>query len=338
MTALRLFYPGAAPQGQTLDDVYAERLPTYDSSMSDRSKVEQRTALKHWREGVGAIEVTAVKRDTIVRFREHLVGTGMSAATINKVWRTLRALFRFAHEELKWIDAVPTVAYGQRSKLVDADAPLQREILSHAEIAQLWSNCAEARYPIFEPCLTWRTFLVMQWAYGMRTSDLIELPKTAILQHQKLVRWVADKTTKLQGLPLIEVAEWHLQRWLAIAPEGPRLFAGLARPGHFNHRTNKTSPGYYTEWNQVISRGVEPRVLIKNLRQAMVTELNDTGHGEDIGGWAAGHSPVGVTQRNYDNPSARVRKAFLARPVPPCFLEGVAHGSRCLPDPLRQNG
>ena len=51
--ALRLFYPGAAPQGQTLDDVYAERLPTYSTSMSDRSKVEQRVALKHWREATG---------------------------------------------------------------------------------------------------------------------------------------------------------------------------------------------------------------------------------------------------------------------------------------------
>lgn len=321
--ALRLFHPGESPQGKTLDDVYRLLEPEYPTTMSSRSKVEHRSSLKHWRELTGNPQVTKVTRKTITEFRDKLIGTGMSAATINKIWRTLRSFFRYTHDELKWIDAIPSVSYTMRSKLVDASDPVPRELLSHAEIAQLWANCLQARYPVVEPCLTWRTFLVLAWQYGMRTGDLVALPRSAILLNQKLVRWAADKTSKLQGLPLTEVAAWHLERWLQVAPPGPRLFEGLRKPGHVNHTTGQVVPGYYTEWNRVITADLQPRLLIKNLRQAMVTEMNDTGHGDDIGGWAAGHSPVGVTQKNYDTPTARVRKAFDARPVPPCFLWGM---------------
>ena len=325
--ALRLFYPGDSPQGQTLDDAYRLLEPEYPTSMSSRSKVEHRTALKHWREATRNPEIGDVKRETILLLRDHLIGTGMSGATINKIWRTLRAFFRYAHDELKWIDTIPSVSYGMRSKLVESADPPQRELLSHLDIERMWSNCLQARWPVVEPCLAWRTFLVMQWTYGMRTLDLVDLQKNAVLRNSKLVRWAAHKTSKLQGLPLLLMAEWHLDRWLQVAPEGPRLFEGFTKPGHVDRKTGKTHRGYYTEWNQVISAGIEPRVLIKNLRQCMVTELNDTGNGDDIGGWAAGHSPVGVTQRNYEQPTRRVRKAFEDRPVPPCFLWGMQHES-----------
>jgi len=322
---LQLFDPDAPTSPvRTLDDVYHELKPQLPLSLSRRTLVEHRTALKHWREATGDPDLAQVTRKTITRLRDYLVGLGLSAATINKTWRTLRALFRFACEELRWIEEIPAVSYKMQSRLIFEAAPQHREVLTHAEIEQLWQNCLLARYPLVEPCLTWRTFLVLMWSYGMRTDDLVQLPRSAILWTQKLVRFAADKTSKLQGLPLTPLVEWHLQRYLAAVPsDSPRLFPGLKKRGHVNRRTGKQYAGYYTAWNEVISHGVEPRVLLKHLRQAMVSELNDVGLGDDIGGWAAGHSAKGVTAKNYDNPSQRVRRAFLARPVPPCFLWGM---------------
>lgn len=320
IAALRLYQPGSV-QPRTLDDVYRLMEPDYPASMSPRSKVEQRTALKHWRQGAGDPHLGEINRQTIIRFRDYLIGTGISSATINKVWRTLRAMLRYAHDELGWIEVIPSVSPFLKSRLVDTAPSMPREVLSHEELARMWANCLQARYPVVEPCLAWRTFLVLAWSTGMRTHDLVYLPTSAILWHQKLIRFAADKTSKLQGLPLTPMVEWHLQRWLAVAPAGPRIFNGFSCRGHTNHVTGRTRRGYYTEWNQVITAGVEPRPLIKCLRADMITELNDEDAG--VGGWAAAHAPIGVTSLNYDKPSKRVRRAFANRPVPPCFLWGM---------------
>ncbi len=322
IAALRLFNPQQTGfDSRTLRAVYAEMLPEFPNSMSPRTKSDQRTCLKHWEQATGDPSVSQITRETIRQLRDYLIGQGVSGETINKVWRTLRAMLRFAHDELHWIDQIPAVSPFMRSRLVDVSPSMPREVLSHDELARMWANCLLARYPVVQPCLAWRTFLVLAWVTGMRTGDLVQLPWSAVLWNQKLIRFAADKTGKLQGLPLLPWVETHLQRWRNACPTGERIFSGFAKRGHVDHQRSKAFAGYYVTWNRVITDGIDPRPQIKTLRADMVTELNDVQDG--VGGWAAGHSPVGVTETNYDKPSRRVRKAFELRPVPPCFLWGL---------------
>lgn len=322
--ALRLFDPAHKVDVRTLRSVYEKMLPEYPSSLSERTFAEQRAALNRWEAATGNPSIDEIDRETIKQLRDHLIGTGIGGETINKIWRTLRAMFRYAHDELNWIEQIPSVSPFMRSKLVEVSTPIPREVLSHDEIARMWTNCLQATYPIVEPCLAWRTFLVLAWVTGMRTGDLVDLPWSSILWNQKLIRFAADKTGKLQGLPLLSWVETHLRRWHAVAPLGPKIFEGFRKRGHINRRTGKRFSGYYLTWNETITDGIEPKPQIKTLRADMVTELNDVHDG--VGGWAAGHSPVGVTQTNYDKPSKRVQKAFSERPVPPCLLWGLRDG------------
>lgn len=325
IAALRLFNPAAASlEDRTLRAVYNAMLPEFPDSISPRTKSEHRTSLKHWEQATGNPPVESITRETVKRLRDYLIGQGVSGETVNKVWRTLRAMLRYAHDELKWIEQIPAVSPFMRSRLVDVSASMPREVLSHDELARMWANCLQARYPVVQPCLAWRTFLVLAWVTGMRTGDLVQLPWSAVLWNQKLIRFAADKTGKLQGLPLLPWVESHLRRWQAVAPPGERIFSGFAKRGHINRRTGRTFAGYYVTWNQQVTDGIDPRPQIKTLRADMVTELNDVQDG--VGGWAAGHSPVGVTEKNYDKPSRRVKQAFASRPVPPCFLWGGHDG------------
>ena len=327
MPALRLFDPASsAADVRTLRSVYQEMLPEFPDSMSPRTLVEHRTALSRWEEATGDPDIRSVDRATIRQLRDHLIGREISGQTINKIWRTLRAFFRFAHDELGLIEQIPAVSPFMRSRLVDVLDALPREVLTHDELAKMWGNCLQARYPIVEPCRAWRTFLVLAWVTGMRTGDLVDLKWSAIAWNQKLIRWAADKTSKLQGLPLLPWVEAHLRKWREVAPPGERIFEGFKKRGHVDHKTGRTFSGYYVTWSSTITDGVEPKPQIKNLRADLVTELNDIQEG--VGGWAAGHTPAGVTERNYDKPSNRVRRAFEARPVPPCFLWGLDDGDQ----------
>lgn len=333
---LRLFNPTHASDdstqkqsGLTLSQVYELLIPQLPPELSPRSLSEQRTALRHWVSATDDPVLGLVDSRVIARLRDHLVGKGLEPPTVNKIWRTLRSFFRFAVEELHAIERVPSLAYRSRSKLLREAVPIQRENVSHDEIAQLWRNCERATYPRFaDRAVTvrlWRTFLVMLHTYGMRSGDLIDLPRSAILWNDHRVRWAADKTDKLQGLPLTETAEYHLRAWLAVAPAGERLFEGLNRAGHYDRSSGTWSPGYYTTWRREIAAGIDPEIHWQDFRTTVVTEFNNLAPG--VGGWVAGHSQPGVTERHYDKPSQRVREAFKLRAAPPCFLAGWHNGT-----------
>lgn len=159
----------------------------------------------------------------------------------------------------------------------------------------------------------------------MRTHDLVKMQRSAILWNAGLVRWVADKTNKLQGLPITEPVRWHLKQWLEVAGPGDRLFEPLKRAGHLNAKTGDWSTGYYATWRSEIAVDCNPPIQLKNFRQTMVTEMNTIEPGS--GAWCAGHSPLDVTGKHYDQPTKRIREAFAARLVPPCFLWGLNHAN-----------
>lgn len=324
--------------GLTLTQVYQQLLPHLPLGMSPRSLVEHRTALRHWSAATGDPPIKQVDRQAILTLRNHLVGRELSEATINKVWRTLRSFFRFASDELHEIEAIPSLSYRSRSKLVQEPPPIHREVITHAEVEQLWAGCLRATYPRFDRAVTtrlWRTFLVLLYTYGMRSGDLIRLPRSAILFGSNRILWVADKTNKLQGLPLTAVVRWHLEQWFAVYPPATRslssgtseerLFPGMNRAGHRAAQSGRWSPGYYTTWRQEIAGEVQPEIHWQNFRQTMVTQMNDIHEG--TGGYLAAHSRSDVTGKSYDQPSKRVRSAIAERPIPPCFLWGLHDGS-----------
>lgn len=223
-----------------------------------------------------------------------------------------------------------------------------REIVSDDELTRLFNATAWARWPDKQltgvcPVLLWRVALLLLWSFGARTEDhffgltwdLVDFPK-------RLMRFQAEKTSKLQGVPLTDLLIRALQRIKSCAS---KLFVGFDTKGTWS-KTNGWQQGYYTTWSReilwhghfAINRGpdnlqkqsetwpdVRPNLMPNHFRKTMVTELNQ--YSDQAGGWVAAHYMAGVTNQFYDTPDERIRKAVQQREderLPQCFREYFA--------------
>jgi len=287
---------------------------------SVRSLAEDRHALNRWTEIIGEIDLRDVTTETIKQFRDGLISGGRSAATVNKIWRELRAIFSAARDD-GLIELVPQVGRRSASRLVKQAVKRQREIVTEGELAKLWRECRRATYPANTqhpaPKL-WRVAVVLYWTYGPRTLDVLALKQSDLLWSQKLIQFESTKTGKLQGLPMTPIVEQHLR---SIVGHAERLFPGFNSTGAHLKKTGRWKRGYYTTWRHEIGAHaqLDSPILIKNFRQRVVTCYNEIHAG--LGSWIAGHFVPGVSAQNYDLPTKQIREQICSAPVPECFNE-----------------
>ncbi|MFQ5734804.1 MAG: tyrosine-type recombinase/integrase [Planctomycetaceae bacterium] len=285
---------------------------------SANSLKEDRTALNHWEHLTDNPDIRSVGRDDLRKFRDALNAAGLRPATINKTWRELRTMFAEAADQ-RFISAVPRIAKGMKCSLVREPAKIQRESVTFAEIESLWRGCAQATYPAHEefpaPKL-WRVAIVLFTVYGARTLDIFQrLNWDNIRFGDRLIRFEAMKTRKLQGLPLTDLVIKHLR---SIRGRSQRLFRGFNSRG--NRLKGTIKRGYYTTWNwEIGAAAIDPPIWLKNLRESMLTRYNGIEPG--LGNWIAAHHVPGVSAQHYDLPTQRIRDAIEASPVPDCFSE-----------------
>lgn len=307
----------------TLQTYYSQVLLPDIQDQSKRSLDEDRHALNRWTEYVGEPDIRDINANTLQRFRDAYLhsGNGKSPATVNKVWRELKAMLSAAADD-GLIVSVPKIGRRSKSKLVKEPAIRQREIVTEAELERIWLECRHATYPTRTqhpaPKL-WRVALVLLWTYGPRTLDVINLKASDIwtLGEQKILQFKALKTGKLQGLPVTPIVAEHLK---SISGYSERLFPGFNSRGACLHKTTWTR-GYYATWRNEICRSaqLDAPVLFKHFRQRVVTNYNGIEPG--LGNWIAGHYVPGVSAQNYDLPTKRIRDAICSAPVPDCFKE-----------------
>jgi hypothetical protein len=321
---LRLYTPQPAAV-MTLRSYYEGVLLPELYDLSKRSLESDRNALNTWERFTSNPDLQGSTGDelchAVIALRDGMAHAGLAPATVNKVWREVKAIFEAAKLD-GLVEAVPVIRERRRGKiirgkLVREPAKKQRELISEAELSQLFAQSANATYPRTPraPDL-WRVALVLFWMYGARTRDFFRnLRWDHVLWSQKLLRFTAQKTQKLQGLPMPDwVAEWL--RSIRPVSGGPsRVFAGFDTPGSFRLAKQRWREGYYTTWRRDISEGLE-RVTFKHFRERIVSRFNAVHPG--MGHWMAGHS-IGSLQMAYDQPTDKIRELIEAVPVPACF-------------------
>ncbi|MBV09012.1 MAG: hypothetical protein CMN21_07310 [Rubinisphaera sp.] len=324
MTAtLRLFDPFTLPDHKpTLREFYDSNI--YPEIVYEQAKGSiscDRTALNHWERHTPNRPIDQITKSDLASFRDGLRATGAKNNTINKYWRELRSMFNWAEEDGEIIRS-PTISRRSKSKLTEATKKIQRESLTLEEVTQLWEGCAKARYPsggeIPAPKL-WRTAIVLFWFYGARTIDFLQLLTWEnVKMSDRLLQFTAQKTSKLQGLPLTDLVMAHLE---SIKRNSTHVFPGFRSKGSWLAKPGKWKNGYYTTWRRDI-QGLKPGqdgILIKHFRETMLTRCNGIDAG--LGNWIAGHYMPGVSAQNYDLPTARIREAIAKTPVPDCFYD-----------------
>jgi integrase len=300
-------------------------LPEIEEEQSRRSLASDRCAINRWEGTTGDPDIRDVAESKLAAckylklFRDGVRARGCSPASVNAYWREVKAIFADAREA-GLIARVPRIGKRKKSKLLREPPKAQRPILVEGELAQLWRNCAAATYPRggqFPAPLLWRVALVLFWTYGPRTIDVFRLRWEDVDWSERLLRFEAFKTSKLQGLPLTDTVIAHLK---SIRGHSERMFPRFNTSGSVSRRGGKIKRGYRVTWRREIGGAtIAPAVTFKHFRESMVTRYNTLR--PDLGAWIAAHYIPGVTAQHYDLPSAEIRAAIESAPVPTCFHE-----------------
>lgn len=305
-------------------------LPEIASSQSAGARKEDRIALNHWERIIEEVDIRDVHRGHLVAFKDALQ-EGRSDATVNKTWRELESMFKAAVED-GILDRLPQIGRRMKGRLIAREQKQpQRQIVTEEELERLWLECRKATYPRntqFPAPKLWRVALVLFWTYGGRTMDFLKhLRWDSVRFSDRLLTFTAQKTSKLQGLPLTPLVIEHLR---SIKGHSERIFPGFnTKGGWIRSRggqvlpTPKRKPGFYDTWNVEIcgAAGLLEEIKIKHFRQRVVTRYNAISGGLKLGSWIAGHYMPGVSAQNYELPTDEIRELIETAPVPECFQQ-----------------
>lgn len=251
----------------------------------------------------------------LAKLRASLLAQGYSPATINRIWRGLRRIFRRVGpqvygnpmgegllERVPHMRPVPQVYRRPR-------------VVSFGELDALYAACPAAPVPSLlqfrreERTWLWRALLVVAYNLGPRFADLFALTPENVDWRGARLRYKAQKTGFELDLPLNRTVRRHLA---AIAPAS-------ARHGRlFGMAGRKQIYLGFAALRHVA--GIDMDVSFHDLRRTCQSEFDAVLPG--LGDWFLGHMPRDVGGRYYRNLDKPAKEAAEKLPQPPSFLLG----------------
>lgn len=331
----RTTQPESPAEKLTLRNFYETRLLPHLSDLKEGSLACDRSALNMWERHTEdvCLKTTTVADliEQVKQLRSGLKGRNLSAPTINKHWRELKPMFEHA-ARMKVCEEVPIIEEFRKGRVVRGSLlpeppKVQRQLVTADDVCRLFEACKNATYPRcqqFTAPQYWRVALLLFWTYGARTGDFLRhLKWEHVRGSDGILLFTAEKTSKLQGLPLTDT----VAMWLStIRGLSERVFPGFNTAGHQRQTQGKLPSqkpgtwknGYYTTWRRDIATIIEPEIQFINFRERIVTWGNSKRH--NMGHWIAGHYVQGLAQ-NYENPDDEIKALFKAATVPECFRQ-----------------
>lgn len=281
-------------------------------------------------------------RTQLQKYVRGMEQAGLAASTINKRLRHLRTMLRKAadpidHALLLHVPDLGTDFTGTSSGWKMPESRLApRATITMEEMEALFKATDASN-----DSHLWKSIIVLLWSYGARTEDtFLRISWDLVDLNKWLMRFTANKTSKLQGVPLTPLTQAVL---LSLKDRGHSgAVFGVLKKGTWT-KSSGWKPGYYTSWSRDIlpagrfqvNRGpedfqaacnvvenVRPNLLFHHFRKTMVTELNI--YSAQAGNWVAAHYMPGVSEQFYDTPTERIAKAVQAREderLPQCWKD-----------------
>jgi integrase/recombinase XerD len=275
--------PDAAAIHDFIEAIWAEAGLAKQTQASYRRDLE---GFARWRDGAGG-GLAAADRPALFDYFAWRTRQGYSPRSNARLLSTLRAFFALR------------VRRGQRQDDPTAllDPPkLPRSLpkaLGEREIEALL-GAPDVSDPIG---LRDRAMLELMYAAGLRVSELVELPATAVNLRQGVLR-VTGKGGKDRLVPLGEEAQHWLQRYLA---ESRPALAGRRAPAALFLDARGDPPTRQAFWSLVkryaAVAGIDPaRISPHGLRHSFATHLLN--HGADLRAlqMLLGHASLSTTQ------------------------------------------
>ncbi|MFD0724125.1 site-specific tyrosine recombinase XerD [Lysobacter brunescens] len=273
----------AAAIGDFIEAIWAEAGLAKQTQASYRRDLE---GFARWRDGAGG-GLAAADRAALFDYFAWRTRQGYSPRSNARLLSTLRAFFALR------------LRRGQRADDPTAllDPPkLPRSLpkaLGEREIEALLAAPDEST-PLG---LRDRAMLELMYAAGLRVSELVGLPATAVNLRQGVLR-VTGKGGKDRLVPLGEEAQHWLQRYLA---ESRPVLAGRRAPAALFLDAGAEPPSRQAFWSLVkrhaAAAGIDPaRISPHGLRHSFATHLLN--HGADLRAlqMLLGHASLSTTQ------------------------------------------
>lgn len=231
----------------------------------------------------------AAREEDLRAFLQAESAAGLEAATVARRLAALRTYFRFLYLEGRRPDDPAAGLDAPKRKM-----PLPR-VLSEAEVVALIEAASADTSP---RGLRLRTLLELAYSTGLRVSELVGLPLSALAADRAWLL-VRGKGGKERIVPIGRPARACLEEWLAVRPSflaGPKsprfLFPSTSRSGHLTRQRllqllKALAP----------AAGIEPaRISPHVLRHAFATHLLE--RGADLRSVQAllGHADIATTQ------------------------------------------
>ena len=271
-----------------LDMLVAERAAAVNTRDAYRRDL---TDAAGWLAKAGVALAQAGTED-LRRYLDHLHEAGAAPRTVARRLAALRQFFRFLCTEGRRSD---DVASALDSPALGRALP---KLLDEAEVSTLLDQARRVEGP---EGLRLVTLLEVLYATGLRVSELVELPLSA-LPRQSLYLIVRGKGGKERMVPLSEPARQALDQWLAVRPSFIPAKGGKA--ARYLFPSPSAAEGHLTRQrlgqmlkDLAIDAGLDPAKLSPHvLRHAFATHLLD--HGADLRSVQKmlGHADIATTE------------------------------------------
>ena len=266
-----------------LDAAWAESGLARQSLASYRRDLE---GFARWRNGTGG-GLAGADRAALFDYLAYRTGAGYSPRSNARLLSALRAFFAHA------------LRRGQRSDdpCAQLDPPRLPRLLPKA-LAESQVEALLAAPDTATPLgVRDRAMLELMYACGLRVSELVDLPATAVNLRQGVLR-VTGKGSRERLVPLGEEARHWLQRYL---DEARPLFAGKRSPTPLFLVPAGEALSRQAFWSLVkrhaAAAGIDPaRVSPHGLRHSFATHLLNHGADLRVLQMLLGHSSLSTTQ------------------------------------------
>lgn len=327
---LKLFAaePRLGPQASLRACFEAYVLPELDERATS-TLIEYETTLCHWERLAGDPPVGSIDRAVLKMFRTKLFETkyrrgngpkrSRSPATVNKVFRTLKAmitpLWPADRHNPGGRGLVPFCKFPEPL----ATCKSLPFVYSRKDLTALYlaaEACATPKQqrmsPLHNPSV-WRAAMVLALNTGPRTWDLFSLKWSDVRWDDfrfGSVFFAARKTAKVQRPPLNRCASTHLKHLQSLALDSERVFPGFAK-----------GKAFYDAWGRICAKAGVPDADFEDFRKTCSTLHDDIFPG--VGPWLTGHEVRGVNAQNYQNPTKRVLRTVYSLKLPRGFRLGM---------------
>lgn len=274
-----------------------------------------RTALNHWEARTSNPPVGEITNDVLRKFKQSFLKEKYSPETIKKTWRHIRPILRRVGPPVQGnplgesiIERIPYMAPPKNN------VRKFPRIVTHEEVNAIYQACEVAKWPYASPCpapLLWQLALVVFYNCGPRTQDFFKLTRQNIDLEMRRVSFVAQKTSKLQGVPFQEIVGLHFE---AVYQYLNQDESTIVFP------VTKSKGSLYDQWKAIQdAAGISKYVEFRDLRETCDSLLNAANPGALAGKWVLGHGGRDVNEIYYHNPSPEVLKAVENLEQPDSF-------------------